>query len=481
MTTGTTQAGGGSGGGRSMFAASKKVHPRAAKGRFRKIKNWTNTVLLSLYFIAPWIRWDRGDGAADQAILLDMAGRRGYFFDIEIWPQEVYYLTGILVLGAIGLFFATALFGRVWCGFTCIQTVFTDIFVAVERWVEGDRNARIKLEKQPLSVNKLRKKAVKNGIWLLIALATSWTWLIYFSDAFASTGELFAGELSPWMLSMWAVFTASTFLFAGYAREQVCIYMCPWPRFQSAMFDEDSLIVTYENWRGEPRGKAKRDADFSGRGDCVDCGMCVQVCPTGIDIRNGSQLACIGCALCIDACNEVMAKFNRPPNLISYDSVSNQVARAKGKVTKLRLVRPRTVAYALVLVAVSAFLLTTLSLRDRETVNILHERSPLYVRLSDGDIRNGYTLKVLNMRRQDQMFTLSISGLSDATVKVIGHGEGASVNLPVPRDTVGTFRVYVTAPRNAASSEAIDVTFNLSNEETGTTIAHESLFAAPPR
>ncbi len=464
--------------GRSMFAATRKVYPRKAEGHFRTIKNRVNALLLTLYFVAPWIRWDRGPGAADQAILLDMSGRRGYFFGIEIWPQEVYYLTGILILGAVGLFFATALFGRVWCGFTCIQTVFTDIFVAVERAIEGDRNARIKLDKQPLSAAKIGRKALKNGIWLVIALLTSWTWLIYFSDAFQSTRDLFTGETSIWMLSMWAVFTASTFLFAGYAREQVCIYMCPWPRFQSAMFDEDSLIVTYEAWRGEPRGKVPKDGDFSGRGDCIDCGLCVQVCPTGIDIRNGSQLACIGCALCIDACNGVMAKLGRPPNLISYDSVANQVARAKGRTTKIRLLRPRTVIYGAILMLVAAVMVTVLALRDRETVNVLHERSPLYVRMSDGSIRNGYTVKVLNMRREPQTFRLSLAGVPGATLNVIGYGErdAATVELPVEGDVVGTFRVYVSIPKGAKAS---GIEMILESETTGARIVNHAPFAVP--
>lgn len=463
--------------GRSLFAATRKVYPRKASGRFRTLKNRVNALLLTLYFVAPWIRWDRGPGAADQAILLDMSGRRGYFFGIEIWPQEVYYLTGILILGAIGLFFATALFGRVWCGFTCIQTVFTDVFVAVERAIEGDRNARIRLDSQPLSAAKAGKKLLKNAIWLAIALLTSWTWLIYFSDAFASTRELFAGETSGWMLSMWAVFTASTFLFAGYAREQVCIYMCPWPRFQSAMFDEDSLIVTYEAWRGEPRGKAPKDGDFTGRGDCIDCGLCVQVCPTGVDIRKGSQLACIGCALCIDACNGVMEKIGRPPNLISYDSVVNQVARAKGAPAKIRLVRPRTILYGLLLVIVAAVMLAVLALRDRETVNVLHERSPLYVRLSDGSIRNGYTVKVLNMRREPQTFRFALEGAPGATLNVVGYGErdATSVALPVEGDTVGTFRVYVTLPKDARTDH-VQMVFD---SPAGTRILERAPFAVP--
>jgi cytochrome c oxidase accessory protein FixG len=468
--------------GRSLFAASRKVHPRAATGRFRTLKTRVSILLLTLYFVAPWVRWHRGPGAADQAILLDMSGRRGYFFGIEIWPQEVYYLTGLLVLGAIGLFLATALFGRVWCGFTCIQTVFTDLFVAVERAVEGDRNARIRLDAAPWTAAKLGRKAVKNAIWLCIALLTSWTWLIYFSDAFASTRDLFAGKTSGWMLSMWGVFTASTFLFAGYAREQVCIYMCPWPRFQSAMFDEDSLIVTYESWRGEPRGKAPKDGDFAGRGDCIDCGLCVQVCPTGIDIRNGSQLACIGCALCIDACNGVMAKIGRPANLISYDSVTNQVARARGQPTRRRLIRPRTLIYAGVLAAVALGLVSVLATRARESVSIQHERSPLYVRLSDGSVRNGYTVKIQNMRREAQEYHLSLAGIDGATLTVIGYGDENAdrVRLPVAGDTVGTFRVYVTVPRDAKLPRETELDFLFNNLAADKFLVQETMFAAPP-
>ncbi len=468
--------------GRSLFAASRKVHPRAASGHFRRLKTRVSILLLAIYFVAPWIRWDRGPGAADQAILLDMSGRRGYFLGIEIWPQEVYYLTGLLVLGAIGLFLATALFGRVWCGFTCIQTVFTDLFVAVERAVEGDRNARIRLDAAPWSAGKLGRKALKNAIWLLIALFTSWTWLIYFSDAFQSTRDLFAGRTSGWMLSMWGVFTASTFLFAGYAREQVCIYMCPWPRFQSAMFDEDSLIVTYESWRGEPRGKAPKDGNFEGRGDCIDCGLCVQVCPTGIDIRNGSQLACIGCALCIDACNGVMAKLGRPANLISYDSVTNQVARAKGRPTRRRLLRPRTLIYAGVLLAVALGLVSVLATRSRESVSIQHERSPLYVRLSDGSVRNGYTVKIQNMRRTAQDYHLSLAGIDGATLTVIGYGDedADSVRLPVAGDAVGTFRVYVTVPPEVRLGRETSLDFLFNNLAADQFLVQGTMFAAPP-
>lgn len=467
----------------SLYAEYQKVYPKKVSGFFRSIKTWTAVVLLGVYFLGPWLRWDRGPNAPDQAILLDMAGRRGYIFGIEIWPQEVYYLTGLLILGAVGLFLATALFGRVWCGFTCIQTVFTDLFVMVERWFEGDRNARIKFDRGPWTLNKIGRKAGKNVVWLAIAFLTGWTWVIYFNDAPATTMALLSGEPPLGVLGFALLVTGSTYLLAGFAREQVCIYMCPWPRFQGAMFDEDSLIVTYEKWRGEPRGFAKKGESFENRGHCVDCRMCVQVCPTGIDIRNGTQLACIGCGLCIDACNSIMDRFGLPRDLITYDSVSNQVARAKGQPTKFRFVRPRTVIYAAILVLVAGVMAFSLATRSRLEINVLHERSPLFVPLSDGDIRNGYTLKILNMQPTEQTFTLRTENIEGATLEVVGYTEDevTSVNLPVKADSVGTFRVYVTADPAVLEDEATDMDFILTNVQTGEQVEYETLFAGPDR
>ena len=247
-----------------LFADRIKVYPRAIQGFWRQVKWWVVAVLLGLYYVAPWIRWDRGPGAPDQALLLDMSGRRAYFFGLEIWPQEIYYLTGLLILGAIGLFLVTAWAGRVWCGFTCPQTVWTDLFMWVERKIEGDRNARIRLDKAPFSFDKARKKVLKHGAWLLIALATGGAWIMYFYDAPTLVREFATGELSSAVYGFIFLFTATTYVLAGWAREQVCIYMCPWPRFQGAMFDEDSLIVTYEEWRGEPRGGARKAAVVRG-------------------------------------------------------------------------------------------------------------------------------------------------------------------------------------------------------------------------
>ncbi len=467
----------------SLYAAYQKVYPREIKGTFRSLKWIAAVVLLGIYFIGPWIPWSRAGDAPDQAILMDLAGRRGYFFFIEIWPQEIYYLTGVLILGAIGLFFATALLGRVWCGFACIQTVFTDIFVWVEKVLEGDRNKRMKFDKSPVTVRKLGLKSVKMVIWMAISVATSWTWLLYFVPAGSTSLDILTGQASMGIYGFLALFAGSTFLLAGFAREQVCIYMCPWPRFQASMFDEDSLVVTYEKWRGEPRGFAKKGDQFKDRGHCVDCTMCVQVCPTGIDIRNGSQLACIGCGLCIDACNQVMDRFNLPRGLITYDSTNNMVARAKGQPTRYRFVRPRTITYAVLLTAVFAVMTYGMSTRATTEVNVLHERSPLFVPLSDGQIRNGYTFKILNKQSEEQTFTLSTGGIEGARLTVVGFADEpvTSVLLPVKGDSVGTFRVYVTAPPSGLEGASTDLDFVLVNQVTQETLDHSTLFAGPGR
>ncbi|EKV32370.1 Type cbb3 cytochrome oxidase biogenesis protein CcoG [Caenispirillum salinarum AK4] len=465
----------------SLYAAYEKIYPRAIQGTFRNLKWIAMIVLLGIYFIGPWIPWDRAGDTPDQAILMDLAGRRGYFFWVEIWPQEVYYLTGVLILGSIGLFFVTALLGRVWCGFTCIQTVFTDLFVWVEKKLEGDRNKRMKFDKSRMTARKFGIKTLKITIWAAISIATAWTWMIYFNPAWETSVEIATGSASLGIYGFLAMIAGVTFLLAGWAREQVCIYMCPWPRFQAAMFDEDSLVVTYEKWRGEPRGFAKKGESFQDRGHCVDCTMCVQVCPTGIDIRNGSQLACIGCGLCIDACNQIMDRFNLPRGLITYDSTNNQVARARGEPTKYRFVRARTIIYAVLMVIVTAVMVYGLSTRATTEINVLHERSPLYVPLSDGQIRNGYTFKVLNMQPGDQTYTLDTQGIEGATLDVVGYTDGPvdSVQLPVKGDSVGTFRIYVTAPPAALEGSSTELEFVLTNQASGEVMEYDTLFAGP--
>lgn len=473
------------GGGGKLYAAREKIHPRKVQGFWRRVKTWTLLVLLAIYFIGPWIPWERAGDTADQAILLDMAGRRGYFLWIEIWPQEVYYLTGLLVLGAIVLFFATSLFGRVWCGFTCPQTVWTDLYFFIERWIEGDRTRRMRLDRKPFTdFEKIWRKSVKHLIWLAIAVYTALNFLMYFDYAPAVLPRMLDLEYGAGTYSMLALLTFTTYVLGGWAKEQVCIYMCPWPRFQGAMLDEHSRIVTYEEWRGEPRGHAKPGQSFDGRGHCVDCKLCVQVCPTGTDIREGTQLSCIGCALCIDACNGVMDKFGLPRGLITYDSTYNQVERAKGGEEEVfPIFHARNIAYVVLIgltIGIMAYGLTT---RSRMEVNILHDRSPLFVPLSDGTIRNGYTYKILNMAGEGHTYELSLGNLESARMKIIGHHEEPvrSAELPVARDKVGSFRIFVTAPRKALDGDATDLEFVLTNLDTGETTNQETVFSGPRR
>ena len=463
-----------------LYADTVKIHPRAVRGTFRTIKWWAMVATLAFWQLAPFLRWDRGPGAPNQAILADMAGRRGYFFFLEIWPQEVYYLTGLLLLAALTLFLMSALAGRVWCGFLCWQTVYTDLFVAVERWIVGDRNVRIAMDRRKWDADKLLRRGAVTVIWLVIAAACGISFVLYFADAPTLIREIFAGTAGLAVYSAIAIVGGFCFLLAGWGREQVCIYMCPYARFQSAMFDEHSLIISYEAWRGDPRAPARKGQSFEGRGHCVDCRMCVQSCPTGIDIRDGNQLACIGCGLCIDACDSVMDKYGLPRGLISYDSVVNQQGRGRGEKTRFRIVRPRTIVYAGAVAVVAIAMTASLVTRRTTEVDILHERSPLYVQLGNGSIRNGYTYKVLNMVRKDRAFTLSVADLDGAELSVVGdEGHEHHPELDVAADSVGTFRVYVTAPQSSTKGKATQLYFILTDKADGSQTRNKGLFAGP--
>ena len=467
-----------------LYADRVRIYPQKVEGPFRRFKWAVLVLLLAIYYLAPWLRWDRGPGAPDQALLIDMPARRAYFFFVEIWPQEVYYLTGLLVLGAVGLFLVTSLFGRVWCAYSCPQTVWTDLFMWVERMVEGDRNARMRLDKGPWTAARIIKKVAKHATWVLISALTGGAWVMYFTDAPTLVVDLLNFQVTAAVLFFILMFTATTYLLAGIAREQVCIFMCPWPRFQAAMFDEDTLTVTYEDWRGEARGKHKAGDSWEGRGHCVDCLQCVNVCPTGIDIRDGSQLECIGCGLCIDACNRIMERLDLPKGLIRLDTVSNQVARAQGGAAPFRLLRPRTLIYTGLLALVAAVMMYGLATRSTLEVNLLRDRNALFVMLSDGTIRNGYTFKIINRARADREFILTVSGIEGATLAVLGGSSGSRAAVFSTRpDQVETYRVFITAPRQSLDGESTDISFVLEEDamENGENVIQDTVFLGPKR
>jgi cytochrome c oxidase accessory protein FixG len=433
---------------RALYKKREQIYPKLVQGRFRNIK-WVAMIgLLAIYYTTPWLRWDRGDMRPDQAVLVDFEGRRFYFFFIELWPQEIYYITGLLILGAFGIFLSSALFGRVWCGYACPQTVWTDLFIHVERWIEGDRNARMRLDKAPLTFSKARKKIAKHAIWLLIAVATGGAWVFYFGDAPTLTRDIFTGHASTAVYLFVGLLTFTTYALAGAMREQVCTYMCPWPRIQAAMTDRDALSVSYRADRGEPRGAHKKGATWEGRGDCIDCNACVAACPQGIDIRDGDQLECINCALCIDACDDIMGKVGRPTGLIAYDTYVNVERRERGEKPRLRLVRPRTILYAVLMVSVGAIMLYQLLNRSTLDLNVIRDRSPPFVRLSDGSIRNDFELKLINMAPRARRVAIAVSGLEGARIVVQGGAldEQGRVIAAAPADAVANVRLHVVAP-----------------------------------
>jgi cytochrome c oxidase accessory protein FixG len=466
--------------GGSLYAGRVKVYPKEAHGTFRTIKWIVMAVTLGIYYLLPWLRWDRGPHLPDQAVLLDLPARRFYFFFIEIWPQEFYFVTGLLVLAALALFLVTSIAGRVWCGYTCPQTVWTDLMIAVERFWQGDRNQRLRLDKHPWAIETIWKKSATHLSWLLIAVATGGAWVFYFADAPTLAKQLVTFEAPMVAYLFIGIFTASTYVLGGIAREQVCIYMCPWPRIQGAMFDRDSLLISYRTWRGEPHGPHKSGQSWEGRGDCVDCRQCVAVCPAGIDIRDGPQLECIQCALCIDACNEIMDKVGRPRNLIAYDTVRNLEAGAENA-EPIRLLRPRVILYAVAMVVVGLIMLVALVTRPDLDLNVLHDRNPLYVKLSDGGVRNGYTVKLLNKLYLPRAFNIGVAGLPGATLDMVGHDGGV---VPVPPDNIQQVRLYVTLDKQgvkALQEQATEFNFVITDIASGAKTEHEATFQGPPR
>jgi cytochrome c oxidase accessory protein FixG len=347
--------------------------------------------------------------------------------------------------------------------------------VTVERFFQGDRNARLRLDASPWTLTKIWKKGATHASWLLISVATGGVLVFYFRDAPTLWTELWTGEASPIAYAFLAVFTATTYTLGGFAREQVCNYMCPWPRIQAAMFDAESLLVSYRDYRGEPRGPLRKGVIAAGHGDCIDCKQCVVACPMGIDIRDGQQLECITCALCIDACDDVMTKIGKPRGLIAYDTIGNLERRAQGKPAKLRLLRPRTLLYTAVLLLVGGIMAVSFGTRSELEINLIHDRNPLYVTLSDGSIRNGYTLKILNMANEPRHFSLAVEGLPQAVLTLGGKAESADV--AVPPDQVLTLRLFVAVPPGALKGPASEIAFVLRDADGSW--RHAAVFRGP--
>jgi cytochrome c oxidase accessory protein FixG len=455
-----------------MYAPRRQIYPQSVHGRFRTIKWTLLAITLGIYYLLPFVRWDRGPGAPSQAVLVDLPNRRFYFFFIELWPQEVYYFTGLLVLAAFTLFLMNAIAGRIWCGYLCPQTVWTDLFMQVERLIEGDRRERMQRDAQPMTLHTLALKATKHFFWLMIAWWTGGAWVLYFADAPTLVKDLATGE-APFIAYAWiGILTFTTYFLAGHMREQVCIYMCPWPRIQAALTDEHALNVSYRYDRGEPRGSVKKNAALRARGlpagDCVDCYQCVNVCPTGVDIRKGLQLDCIQCGLCIDACDAVMKKVGLPTGLIAYDTDINIQRGSEGKPAVFNPVRARTVLYAALIVVVGLIMLYSLAARATVGIGVIHDRNPIYVTMADGGIRNAYAVRLLNKAQEARSFLLIVEGLLAAEVDVVGstpNPDGQFV-IDVGADQTRELRVLVTLHRKPPSSST-PLTFRIVEMRSG--------------
>ena len=473
-----------------LYKAREPIFPKDIKGSYRTFK-WRFLIgALTVYYLLPWLRWPRGEFAPNQAVLIDLANRRFYFFWIEIWPQEFYYVAGLLIMAGIGLFLITSAVGRAWCGYACPQTVWTDLFMAVERHIDGDRNAQIKLHNSPMTAEKRAKRVKKHAAWLGIAMATGGAFVFYFADAPTLLWQLITFQASNVAYVTIGILTFTTYSLAGLMREQVCIYMCPWPRIQGAMLDENSLTITYNDWRGEPRQRHRKKALEENQpvGDCVDCNACVAVCPMGIDIRNGQQLECITCGLCIDACDNVMDKVGLPKGLVSYTTFKDYDAAKAGQPPNVsalrRIFRPRTALYFSAWALIGVVMLVTLSTRDRLGLTVLHDRNPLYVELSTGEIRNGYTVNTRNMVTQPRNFRLTLQGLEDHTLTVAGFDDepARSIEFDVNADVLRSLRVFVTGPHVGTRAEFEFLLEELrSDGRTGETSTTAATFHGPDR
>ena len=452
----------------SLYEAQKKIYPRSISGYFARWR-WAMVFLTQIVFYGlPWLEWGQR-----QMVLFDLGARRFYIFGLVLYPQDFIYLTGLLIISALSLFLFTAVAGRLWCGFACPQTVYTEIFMWIEHKIEGDRSARLRLDAGPWTFEKIRKKFLKQAVWVAVSLWTGFTFVGYFVPIRELGPELlaFAGG---WQI-FWVLFYGlATYGNAGFMREQVCKYMCPYARFQSAMFDRDTLIVTYDEARGEPRGPRVKTVDYKakGLGDCIDCTLCVQVCPVGIDIRKGLQYECIGCGLCVDACNTVMDKMHYPKGLIRYSTQNGVLNRWNQSQILRHVLRPRVLIYTAVLVALCVGMLVSLTTRTPLKVDIVRDRAALSRIVAGGKLENVYRLQIMNATEATQRYRISASGLDGLEVASeqevdLGAAESrwVAVRLQIP---------YGSAP---PGSHAIH--FDISALESGGKVAEKSIFLVP--
>jgi cytochrome c oxidase accessory protein FixG len=452
-----------------MYAAREEIYAREISGRYASLR-WICVWLTQLAFYGmPWLSWN-----GRQAVLFDLVARKFYIFGIVLWPQDFIYLAALLIVCAYLLFLATAVAGRVWCGFACPQTVYTEIFMWIERRIEGNRSARMRLDRQGASVEKLARKSAKHLAWGALALWTGFTFVGYFTPIHALSHEIVTLSLGPWE-SFWILFYGfATYGNAGWMREQVCKYMCPYARFQSSMFDKDTLIITYDAARGEPRGpKAKSALPKAGQGDCIDCTMCVQVCPTGIDIRKGLQYECIGCAACVDACNGVMDKVGSPRGLIRY-STENAMAQAwtNGQIAR-RMRRPRVLIYGAILLLIVMALFASLAMRNPVKLDVLRDRGAMGREVEDGMIENVYRLQIMNTSEREHRYRVAAAGIDSLAVASNDEIEvGATETRSVP------LRLRIAPGKGGRGSNKISISLQ-SIDDPGLKVTEHAVFIVP--
>ncbi len=441
----------------TLYAKREKIYPRQVHGVFAMWRTIGVFVLLGIYYGVPWLSW-----GGHQAVLFDLPERKFYIFGLTFWPQDFFYMTMLLIVAALSLFFFTALAGRLWCGYACPQTVWTEVFLWIERKIEGDRAKQIKLDKESFGFHKFFLKSSKHFVWIIFSAYTGFTFIGYFTPISGLWEKMISLSMGPWE-SFWIIFYSfATYGNAGWLREQVCMYMCPYARFQSAMFDKNTLIISYDSARGEQRGSRSRkdDPKEKGLGDCIDCTLCVQVCPTGIDIRNGLQYQCIACAACIDVCDEVMDKMGYEKGLVRYTTEN----ALEGKPAKI--LRPSVIVYAALLTGILIATLISMSQRVPLEMDVIRDRIALYREAADGDIENVYVIKILNMDKVERRYSLVVDGIKGLQLDM------AKKELRVRSGEVLEVPLRLKVPADSLKKRSTEITFTLETVD-GTTLKVE--------